>query len=224
MSTVCTKGKDGRLYYFRDGKRISAAEVKKPKPAKSCKLSAAAKEEKTAKAKAKKRAAKAKKRTPVKPQAAKPKKAKTLKPKAPKTRIPAKPKVAKPKKEKAAPMPRSPVKPKAVIPKAPKPVEELYLWDLELLLIPVNRHLLIPNHHIGYIRSDQLRDKAYIHSLYQKYGLQPNTLVYVNQKTHEALKEVEQERSSWDVARWDTFITFIYPSLSQEINILKGQM
>jgi len=276
MSTVCTKGKDGKLYYFRDGKRVSSSSVQEKV---KCKLSKATAPKKSIPPKTPtppvKASAKKERPEPI----VKPKKQvylwamgvvaipdgrtivvptryigemarEQLKDKAEIGKIYHKEKLLEntlayvDEKENAAiaeflreskmwntslwntfiNLIYPNLSKKIHVIKGKDPIATYYLWNLTTLLIPGNRYIVVPLHHIDFISSDKLKDADVVHSFYQKYGLQPNTLAYVDKQTHEALKEFEEAHTTWDESRWDTFLTFIYPTLSEHINVLKGKM
>lgn len=94
-----------------------------------------------------------------------------------------------------------------------------YIWNFKNLLIPVDREILIPYHHIDTVSGSDLADKNFVNSLYINHNAPRNTLIAVDSKTNDALKEIEENRVGWNEDQWNTFITFIYPNI--EMTILK---
>jgi hypothetical protein len=94
-----------------------------------------------------------------------------------------------------------------------------YIWNFKNLLIPVDREILIPYHHIDTVSGSDLADKNFVNNLYDRHNAPRNTLIAVDSKTNDALKEIEENRVGWNEDQWNTFITFIYPNI--EMTVLK---
>lgn len=226
MAVTCTRGKDGKTYYFSNGKRISKSEamgIAKKIPTK-CKLSEAAKKvpakPSTKKVSDKKAAAK----PAAKKVQAKPEKAHVVKP-----RTARKP-VGGPKKGKAGKATRVSVHyvepmhvshPRNVRVRhveqecdinAPIVKSQMYyIWTYGQYLVPVDRYVYIPIKNVDAVKGVNLLDAAKVAALYAKHGKNPNTiptpLVVVDKATHEALRSFEDVRTGLSSDQWDEYLS-----------------
>jgi hypothetical protein len=80
------------------------------------------------------------------------------------------------------------------------------------------RKVILPDHEVATLPGAAFSKKN-IEDLYKRFN--PDmSLVFVSDDTSAALHEVEENRTSWDEERWDTFINLLYPYIKPNIQIL----
>jgi hypothetical protein len=197
MPITCTVGKNGQIYYFRDGKRISTQDAMKVSdPSLICDSN-----KKVAKAKA---SAKSKKVTSDKKPAKKAKSTKAVSLNSALTTVA--------------------TKNNTVIESPPIVLgETFYIWDMPKKTINGDK-IPFPREYVGKIVGEKLVDKALIQKLYaeNKLGEKRASLYYAPLKTHEALQEmINTDTSNWDSSNWQYFYTFVYPWIVESVHPLE---
>lgn len=205
MSSVqCTRGVDGKLYYFRDGKRISA---KKTKGITDCAQSSKTKTKTKAKAKAKPRPVR---KTTKKVGKVRAKIAAHGTPKKSPAKSPAK---------KATPLWLKAESPKLETPISKKisPQGQYYIWQLGDYG-DVDMPRIFPILFRTQVQGKEILGKKPRDDLYAKLGVSKGHLVYTTKKVSGNLEELNETLERATVAqRAEFFNSMYYPALMNQV-------
>jgi hypothetical protein len=192
MTITCTLGKDGRKYYFKDGKRVSKKQTTKSKSV--CKKSAAKKKDKSKTTNSKKTAIR---------------KVKVIK-------VVKKVATTKPIKHVLI-IDDSPVK--KASPKKASPKNIVYVYNMINKKIGDDYYRVIGDA-IASGERENLRQKEVRDQLYRdfkKYGLKRGDLVYITPKHKNAVETYRELRHNWDSAQWRVWLRYGQPAVKLHV-------
>jgi hypothetical protein len=91
---------------------------------------------------------------------------------------------------------------------------------MRLYDLPDGRRLLVPFKEVDVLKYDQIKQAKQQSKVYAKHQ-DSDILIAVDTKTNDVLNDFREDRVGWDQKEWDTFETFIYPTLDKNFKLLK---